>query len=124
MSTGVCEAQTATRASGGSGTVFISEWFNESPPPWDEILTAHDVARLTRRHRWVLSALTFLGHFPKKQRFHGRNVGWRRHDVERWLERSRKPGVRGGRLFRPACVSSAAITIPHGLLCRCSRRCR
>jgi predicted DNA-binding transcriptional regulator AlpA len=87
----------------GSGTVtptrvldrrvFISKWVNEKIPASDQILTAHDVARLTRRRRWVLSTLTILGKFPKKQRFQGRFVGWRRSDIEHWLCVHRSPGL-------------------------------
>ena len=65
--------------------VSLSRWVNESLPSCQEILTDHDVARLTRRPQWVLAALTLLGRFPSKQRFHGRRVGWRRRDVLRWL---------------------------------------
>jgi len=65
--------------------VSISKWVNEAYPPWDEILSAHDVARLTRCHRWVLSAMAALRRFPRKRRFHGRAVGWHRADVVRWL---------------------------------------
>ena len=65
--------------------VSLSRWVNESLPSCQEILTAHDVARLTRRPQWVLAALTLLGRFPSKQRFHGRRVGWQRRDVLRWL---------------------------------------
>ena len=52
--------------------VSLSKWANERFPSFQELLTAHEVARLTRRHRWVLAALTLLGRFPRKQRFHGR----------------------------------------------------
>jgi len=62
---------------------------NEKLPPWNQILTAHDVARLTRRHRWVLSALALLGRFPRQYRFQGRGIGWRQCDVCRWLESER-----------------------------------
>ena len=65
--------------------VSLSRWVNESLPPCQEILTAHDVARLTRRPQWVLSALTLLGRFPRKRRFRGRRIGWHRSDVVQWL---------------------------------------
>ena len=65
--------------------VSLSRWVNESLPSCQEILTSHDVARLTRRPQWVLAALALLGRFPSKQRFHGRRVGWRRRDVLRWI---------------------------------------
>jgi len=71
--------------------VRLSKWVNEPYPPWAEILTAHDVARLTRRHRWMLSALVAVGCFPQKRRFRGRAVGWHRCDVERWV-RQAQPG--------------------------------
>jgi len=31
--------------------VTLSKWVNERFPPWEQLLTAHDVARLTRRRR-------------------------------------------------------------------------
>jgi len=34
---------------------FISKWANEEIPAWAQILTAPDVARLTRRQGWILS---------------------------------------------------------------------
>ena len=39
-----------------SSTEFVrlSKWINEPYPPWAEILTAHDLARLTRRHGWMV----------------------------------------------------------------------
>jgi predicted DNA-binding transcriptional regulator AlpA len=65
--------------------VPLSRWVNEPFPAWSEILTSHEVARLTRRHRWILSALSFVGRFPKKREFHGRPIGWVRTDVNHWL---------------------------------------
>ena len=65
--------------------VSLSRWVNEGLPSCQALLTAHEVARLTRRPRWVLEALTLFRRFPKKQRFHGRRIGWRRHDVLLWL---------------------------------------
>ena len=35
--------------------VRLSKWVNEPYPPWTEILTAHDLARLTRRRRSALA---------------------------------------------------------------------
>lgn len=65
--------------------VSLSRWVNESLPSCQEILTAHDVARLTRRRRWVFETLTLFGRFPRKHRFHGRRIGWQRRDVLLWL---------------------------------------
>ena len=72
--------------------VSLSRWVNESLPSWQEILTAHDVARLTRRRRWVLETLTLFGRFPRKHRFHGRRIGWQRRDVLLWLGAETLPG--------------------------------
>jgi predicted DNA-binding transcriptional regulator AlpA len=72
--------------------VSLSRWINESLPSCQEILTAHDVARLTRRRRWVLETLTLFGRFPRKHRFHGRRIGWRRRDVLLWLGTETLPG--------------------------------
>src|ERR1700687_3980207 len=68
-----------------SNAVSLSPWVNERFPNWEELLSAHDVARLTRRPRWVLAGLTLVGRFPRKRRFHGRGIGWLRSDVVHWL---------------------------------------
>ena len=67
--------------------VTISPWVNERCPPLREILSAHDVARLTRRSRWMISGLSLIGRFPRKLRFHGRRVGWCRAEVLEWMAR-------------------------------------
>ena len=68
-----------------SHRVSLSPYVNEQFPNWEEILSAHDVARLTRRPRWMVLSLTLLGRFPRKRRFHGRGIGWLRSDVIHWL---------------------------------------
>ena len=65
--------------------VTLSKWVNERFPPCEQLLSAHDVARLTRRPRWVLLGLMLLGRFPTKQCFHGRRIGWLRDDVLDWI---------------------------------------
>ena len=65
--------------------VTISPWVNERLPPWNAILTAHDVARLTRRSKWMILGLTWMRRFPKKRIVHGRKVGWLRADVLAWM---------------------------------------
>lgn len=65
--------------------VSISPWVNEPFPAWNEILTSHDLARLTRRHCWILGALSFIGRFPKKRNFRGQPIGWLRAEVDDWL---------------------------------------
>jgi predicted DNA-binding transcriptional regulator AlpA len=67
--------------------VTISRWVNEQSLPWNQILSAHDVARLTRRKRWVCVGLTWLGRFPRKRRFRGRAVGWLESEVLAWMSR-------------------------------------
>jgi predicted DNA-binding transcriptional regulator AlpA len=85
MSTDEFQSELPIAATNLEAGVSISKWVNEAYPPWDEILSAHDVARLTSRHRWVLSAMAALRRFPRKRKFHGRAVGWHRGDVVRWL---------------------------------------
>jgi predicted DNA-binding transcriptional regulator AlpA len=65
--------------------VTLSPWVNERFPAWEQLLSAHDVARLTRRPRWILASLTLLRRFPRKRRYHGRGVGWLRSDIVHWL---------------------------------------
>jgi hypothetical protein len=70
-----------------SNNVTLSPWVNERFPPWEQLLSAHDVARLTRRPPWLLASLTLLGCFPRKCRYRGRGIGWLRADVLRWQAR-------------------------------------
>jgi len=65
--------------------VRIPRWVNERCPPLDDILSAHDVARLTRRPRWLVTALCAVGRFPSRLRFRGRRIGWRRSEVLEWM---------------------------------------
>ena len=66
-------------------SVELSPWVNERSPAWEQLLSAHDVARLTRRPRWILQGLALFGRFPRKRRYHGRQIGWLRSDVAHWL---------------------------------------
>ena len=70
---------------GSSRNVVLSRWVNERFPDWEELLSAHDVARLTRRPLWLSASLMLLGRFPRKHRFRGRGIGWLRADVLTWL---------------------------------------
>jgi predicted DNA-binding transcriptional regulator AlpA len=79
------ESGSQTLDRGRAQRVSLSKWVNERLPSFQELLTSHDVARLTRRHRWVLAALALIGRFPRGQRFHGRRIGWLRSDVVGWL---------------------------------------
>ena len=71
--------------------VVISRWVNERFPDWEQILSAHDVARLTRRPRWLLLSMMLVGRFPQRRRFHGRGIGWMRSDIVHWLARDLRP---------------------------------
>ena len=71
--------------------VRLSKWVSEPYPPWAESFTAHDLARLTRRRRWVLAALAAVGGFSPRSRFQGHAIGWHRADVERWVRRVPAP---------------------------------
>jgi predicted DNA-binding transcriptional regulator AlpA len=75
----------ASRAA--SGRISLSPYVNEQFPNWGELLSARDLARLTRRPRWFVLTLAALGRLPRKQRFHGRTIGWLRSDVLHWLAR-------------------------------------
>lgn len=70
-----------------SGVVTISPWVNEPCPDLRGILCSRDVARLTRRPRWMLYGLALIGRFPLKQRYRGRPIGWQRLEVLDWLTR-------------------------------------
>src|SRR5271170_2405148 len=76
---------------GGIGVrqrVSISRWVNEPYPAWDQILTAHDVARLIRRPPWVFSSMAAVGQFPQRQRFRGKKIGWLKADILEWMART------------------------------------
>jgi predicted DNA-binding transcriptional regulator AlpA len=84
--------------------VTLSKWVNERFPPWEQLLSAHDVARLTRRPRWVLLGLTLLGRFPRKHCFHGRRIGWLRDDVLDWIGKGASFDAGRTSLFPPKLV--------------------
>jgi predicted DNA-binding transcriptional regulator AlpA len=109
-----------------AGNLSISKWVNERFPPWTELLSAHEVARLTRRPKWALAALTLLGRLPKPERFHGRNVGWHRLDVQRWLDKTRETAVRTtqhSQLPRAASISpTAQMCLMRGRSGYCRRK--
>src|SRR5882724_1902039 len=67
--------------------VSVSPWVNEPLLDLREILSSRDIARLTRRPRWVLCGLALMGKFPRKKRYRGRMVGWCRTEVLEWMTR-------------------------------------
>jgi len=68
--------------------VSLSCWVNEERPPLNELLSAHDVARLTRRHRLIVAGLALCGRLPKRRRYYGGVSGWLRSEVMDWMARS------------------------------------
>lgn len=118
----------------------ISKWVNERYPPLNELLSAHDVARLTRRPRWMLSGLCLIGRFPKKLTFRGRGIGWRRSEVLDWMSRDlaiapvHEGALRACARKHPRqaclpleCTASCAVARPctaHRPEARCTNRAR
>ncbi len=68
--------------------IAMSPFLDERFPSLDQLLTAHDVARLVRRPRWYFCGLALLGRFPAKRRFRGRWAGWMRSDVSQWMQKN------------------------------------
>jgi predicted DNA-binding transcriptional regulator AlpA len=61
---------------------------NEPYPSLGELLSSHDVARLTRRPRWMLIGLGLIGQFPRRRRLRGQWIGWYRFEVLAWIVRN------------------------------------
>jgi excisionase family DNA binding protein len=51
----------------------------------DQILSTREVTRITGKHRCTIYRWVESGQFPKKKASAGREIGWRRSDVQRWL---------------------------------------
>jgi len=102
--------------------VSLSPSVNERLPAWTDLLSAHDVAGLTRRPTWVLLSLAVLGRFPQKKYYHGRSIGWLQADVLEWLEKNN--GVAGCiRSRSPAryYLSGRQLCLPFGYRCAARR---
>lgn len=105
-------APVANATKDATASVTLSRWVNERPLPITEILSAHDVARLTQRPIWLLAGMALIGRFPQKRKHRGRRVGWCRSDVLDWLSRDlsvvadRPPAARccARRQSRQACL--------------------
>ena len=111
-------------ATASSRNVVLSPWVNEPLPAWEELLSAHDVARLTRRPRWVLASLVLLGRFPRKCRYHGRGIGWLRSDVLFWLTKEREGrGCRaeGASVARRRISRQGALPLEYAYPCAARR---
>jgi predicted DNA-binding transcriptional regulator AlpA len=114
------ESQKPSSGALPSRLVSLSPWVNERLPAIQELLTARDVARLTRRPRWELFGLSLIGKFPRKKRYQGRPIGWCRAEVLEWMTRELSvEAVCGGRLN---AHSLRARRAPHQrcLLLECS----
>ena len=79
----------------------ISRWVNEPYPPLYELLSAHDVAHLMRRPRWMLMGLGLIGRFPRRRRLRGQWVGWDRWEVFEWIARNSRSMTGTATLVRP-----------------------
>lgn len=91
-----------------SGDVAICPFINEPLPPSHELLTSRDVARLIRRPKWLFLGLTLIGKFPRRQRFHGRSIGWLKSDIQAWISTSIP--IRGNDRVGCKCMRSCRRT--------------
>ena len=127
MSGGISRLGTVTRARALAGSVFISKWLNdkwvnEKIPESDQILTAHDIARLTMRHHWMLSTLVILRKLLQNQRLRGRALGWKHCDITRWLAREHRTVNRSYQRRRPPAIFPQFISPQTSLRCQRSTR--
>jgi predicted DNA-binding transcriptional regulator AlpA len=100
--------------------VSLSPYVNERFPNWEELLSSHDVARLTRRPRWMVLSLALLGRFPRKRRFHGRGIGWLRSDVVRWLSKDLRAStyhVGPAQTLRPRVARQTSLPLECTVAC-------
>jgi predicted DNA-binding transcriptional regulator AlpA len=56
----------------------------------DQVLSTHDVERITGKHRCTIWRWVMGGTFPPKRA--GGGCGWLRSDVERWLQGNTQRG--------------------------------
>jgi hypothetical protein len=109
-------------------TVTISRWVNEPLPDVHGILCSHDLARLTRRPRWMLCGLALIGKFPRKKRYRGRGIGWCRTEVLEWMTRDlsveteSQERLNGPRRCSRRHPQQACLPLECGLPCVAKRR--
>lgn len=105
--------------------ITLSPWVNEPLPPLSNLLTAHDVARLTRRSKWTLLGLRIIGQFPRSRRYRGRGIGWLRSDVIHWLAQDLRTTVQcsDSPANRVSCgTRQVSLPLQRSRLCRAHRR--
>ncbi len=115
-------AATAARAA----PVTISRWVNERYPPLNELLSSHDVARLTRRPRWVVTGLSLIGRFPTKLKFRGRAIGWSRSEILDWMSRDLAVACNGPSSPRSCSRKhprQACLPLECAVPCMATRKC-
>ena len=112
-----------TSSAATSNNVSVSKWVNERFPNWEQLLSARDVARLMRRPQWVLLSMMVLGRFPRKQRFHGRGIGWLRSDVLDWMAKDlRMTSCHIGSRSLLQRRFTRQMTLPLGCAAACAAR--
>ncbi len=94
--------------------IAISPFLDEQFPSLDQLLTAHDVAKLVRRPRWYFCGLALLGRFPAKRRFRGRWAGWMRSDVSLWMQKNLSVPSAHPVKAKPAKVIARQRHLPFG----------
>lgn len=75
--------------------VSVPQWIHERFPPLHELLCTHDLARLSRRLRWVIAGLCLIGRISKKLKLHKRAI--RRHRSEAVAGWAENLGITRGR---------------------------
>jgi predicted DNA-binding transcriptional regulator AlpA len=103
-----------------SKNVTLSPWVNKQFPAWEQLLSAHHVARLTRP-RWMLLGMMTVGRFPRTLKFHGRAIGWLRNDVLDWVAQHSKATTRDMDNAMP--ISRRRFARQPSIPLRCSAPC-
>jgi predicted DNA-binding transcriptional regulator AlpA len=101
--------------------VTLPSWVNEPLPSYSDLLSARDVARLTRRSRWVLSGLMLLGLLPNRRRYQGRPIGWNRNEVLEWVCRDLATIREQGAAPRRCSFCAVAVARSRRAACRVTR---
>jgi hypothetical protein len=114
-----CPEQRAP-SSAFSNSVILSRWVNERFPAWGQLLSAHDVARLTRRPQWMVLSLVLLADFPANSASTGAksvgydltcSIGWRRIGATRRATLIRGPLLSLESRFGQRCQSAPRVRL-------------